>query len=203
MAKIVIYNFEMGRRECIICLGIRDIVPTSQEDGALGLIEEGAMSTDHNRQFIDVDSVLLVGGGDLNGDTTGGEEPIHDPDEGDQQDAANQSLQECGPWVERAEGKTREEATRNCWRDARSAHGLSGFDERARGRRSDDYRSAGGDGGPEDRAGWNGEDSGSVIWRIDEVATNSISTKRLGITMSCNHSRNTNCPAGTILEVRR
>lgn len=131
-------NNTTSRRENIwatrvrsVCLGIRCIVSTSKEDGPLGLVEEDATSADNDWLVINFDSVFVFGDGELHGDATGGEAPIPDQDECDQQDSGNQSYRECGARVECVEGKNREEATRyRCW-DARSAYGLSGFDNKA------------------------------------------------------------------------
>lgn len=112
-------------------IGIRDIISASKEDGHLGLVEEGATSTDNDWLFIDFDSVYVFGDIELDGDATCGEVPIPDLGEVDQQDAGHQSYRECGARVECVDGKARKEATSNrCW-DAWSAYGLSGFDNKA------------------------------------------------------------------------
>ena len=111
------------------------------------------MSTDHGRLLMNLNSMFLVGGKDLDGDTTGGEAAVPKKHEGDQQDTTKQSLQECGATAERVEGKIREEATQ--W-GVRSVHSLSGFNDKVQHGRSNDYGSAGNDSGVADGAGWNG-----------------------------------------------
>ena len=88
-----------------------DIVLTSQEDSALGIVEEGTTNTDHDRLRIELDRCFLVVNGDLNNDVTGGKAPVPDQHEGHQQETANQSLPERGTRVKRADGKIREGVT--------------------------------------------------------------------------------------------